>query len=73
MLYQTSIPIGAIDEDELQSLVNSLGKVWGQKVDMEKQIVISTDSSELSLVLDSMADTIRNGPPVAAKVQKKKK
>lgn len=61
MIYKTEIPLEVVDEAELASLVNQLAKVAGQKIEMEKQIIISTDSSELSLMLDALGDAIKSG------------
>lgn len=64
MIYQTPIAFNDVDEQELCDLVNRLAKVSGQKIEIEKQIVISTDSTDLSSILDALAEAIQNGDAV---------
>ena len=66
MLYQTSIPVGSIDEKELFALVNQLAKLAGHPIEIERQFVISTDSTDLSSILDSLVDAIKTGASVPA-------
>lgn len=64
MLYETSIPIGQIAENEIRELVSKLASVTGQKVEIEQHFVISTDSQDLSSMLDTLALAIQDGKPV---------
>jgi hypothetical protein len=77
MLYQTTIPAGCAEEQEFRSLIEQLSKMSGQRIEIEMQLSISTDSMELSAVLDNLADVLRDGKPtiipVRANGHKKKK
>lgn len=64
MLYQTAIPAEAMDEQELLDLVKQLAKISGQEITIQKQIVIMTDSTDLSTILDTLADTMRDKCPL---------
>ena len=63
-LYQTSIPLDAIDEEELRDLVQKLARVSGKQIEIQHQLIISTDDQNLTVMLDSLAETIRDGGPV---------
>lgn len=73
MIYRTEIPFADVDEQELCDLVNQLARVSGQKIEIEKQIVVSTDSLNLSSMLDQLRDAIDNGDAVLGVPKKKAK
>lgn len=63
MLYQTTIPAGCAEEQEFRSLLEQISKMSGQRIEIEVQLSIGTDSLELSTALDNLADVLRNGKP----------
>jgi len=63
MLYSISVPVEAVNEDEFLDLVHRLAKVYGQTVEIQKQITIWTGNEDLKSVLESLADATRNGGP----------
>jgi hypothetical protein len=65
MLYQTTIPVGGVEEKELRSLAEQLSRISGQRIEMQLQFVISTESVELTTMLDALKETI-----VAGRVRK---
>src|SRR6185369_6781116 len=81
MLFQTSIPIRDTDENELRDLIQRLAKIAGSEFEIDRRLMVSTDSSFLSTLLESVADAISNGhaeqiaikKPKAPKKQKSQK
>jgi len=63
MLYQIAIPTKCAEEQEVRSLIEQLSRMCGQRIEMEVQLSISTDSLELSTMLDDLAEVLRNGKP----------
>ena len=61
MLFQTSIPIRDTDENELRDLIQRLAKIAGSEFEIDRRLMVSTDSSFLSTLLESVADAISNG------------
>ena len=73
MLYQTRIIYDKLDEQEICDLVQHLAKFSVTEILIEKQLMISTDDINLSSMLDSLADAIRDRGPIVMPVHKKSK
>ena len=72
MLYQTSYPVAAIDEQQIRDLVNQMSRISGQRIDIDTQIVVSTEDANLSAMLECLRDSIvENGPVAKVKPLKK--
>ena len=70
LLHQTAISLGDIEEGELMELLRKLETVTRQAIQADKQIVISTDSPELSAMLNALADSIHKGETISTVTRK---
>jgi tRNA(Ser,Leu) C12 N-acetylase TAN1 len=66
-MYETTIPIEIISEEELDTLIKQLAKIFDEPVHVEKCYHVTTDNLELSSMLDSLKD----GMSAAGKQAKK--
>lgn len=60
-MFSTSFMQGKIDIQELETLLNWLGQKTGATVQIETQIVVSTDSAEITNMLDALKNALANG------------
>jgi hypothetical protein len=62
-----------VDVHELETLVTWLSKKTGKAITVESLIVVSTDSAEVSNMLDSLRDAMKNGKTAAVQKVKRSK
>lgn len=72
-MYQTAFIPGRVDVHELETLVTWLSKKTGKAITVESLIVVSTDSAEVSNMLDSLRDAMKNGKTAAVQKVKRSK
>ncbi len=56
--FTTTIPLGAIDEQQLTQLVDGLAAVTGQPVTLSKVYILSTPCTGTSIMLDNLRDVM---------------
>ena len=59
MDYTTKFPTSIIDEPELEALVETLRKMTGKNILIEKLYVVTTDDINLSSMLDGLKDSLK--------------
>ena len=65
-MYQTAFNSNRVDAREMGTLVEWLQKKTGAQVTVEAVILVSTDSVEISNMLDALRNSMKNGNKPAA-------
>lgn len=68
-MYQTSFSPGSVDVRELETMAQWLRTKTGKEVRVEQVIMVTTDSMDVSAMMDSLHDAVsngKNGKPIKA-------
>jgi hypothetical protein len=70
-MYETLFPSELIEPKELQDVVGVLSDVTDQKAEVSAQTVVTTESLELSTLLDNLLEAMTQPKPVKTKTKSK--
>lgn len=65
--YETIVPAGKINEEDLVELIEKVEKLTKTKVTIQSQFVLTTEDTSISSMLDSLIEAIPDGEPAARK------